>query len=350
MVRINAGSLLNAAFVLLLLCSSCCNKAELSYTLDSFKTGKLEKVRTYDCAAFGIDNPASLKVHPSGRLLLLERGAAAQLKIINLSDGTVSGLLSRGRGPGEAVTPWDLSVTANGEVWVSDIATRKLISFTCSDDGAFSYCVERKFQNQFMRALPFGDKETLMLASSSSGDRMYVADADGVAVDTVGSFPYSTVLDKSVLCNSVFQSDLAATQDGEEVIVCCKSFNVIDIYNSDFTGCRRLTGPETMAVGVKARETPMGVMYAQKPFVKIFDGISAGSEEFMVAYVGAYTDEEVLASGGASRLLLFEKGGSPSEVFEVPVPFSSFDVDWSNGKVYLVTYEDSPKIEVYGFR
>ncbi len=295
-------------------------------------------------------NPATLKVHPSGLLLLLERGAPAQLKVINLSDGTVSGLLSRGRGPGEAVTPWDLSVTAEGEVWVSDIATQKLISFTRSDDGVFSYCGERKFQNQFMRALPFGDKATLMLASSSSGERMYVADADGVAVDTVGSFPYSSVLDKSVLCNSVFQSDIVATQDGEEVIVCCKSFNIIDIYNSDFAGCRRLTGPETIEVGVKARETPMGVMYAQRPFVKIFDGVSAGSGEFMVAYVGAYTDEEVRASDGASRLLLFRKGGSPSEIFDVPVAFSSFDVDWSNGEVYLVTSEDSPRIEVYGFR
>lgn len=206
--------------------------AELSYSEDSFKEGRLEKLRTYDCEPLGVLNPAVVKHHPSGAILLLERGVKSQLKVINPVDGSVESLLPTGRGPGEAVTPWDLSVDAAGTLWVSDLATRKLISFAIGSDGSFRFDGERKLQSQFMRAMPFRDEETLILASSSSGNRMCVLDAAGAAVDTVGSFPYSDLLDKSVLRNSVFQSDLAVAHDGG-VIVCCKSFNVIDVYAPD---------------------------------------------------------------------------------------------------------------------
>lgn len=250
--------LLCSAFALLLSCSGG-GRAELSYSEDSFKEGRLEKLRTYDCEPLGVLNPAVVKHHPSGAILLLERGVKSQLKVLDSVDGSVESLLPTGRGPGEAVTPWDLSVDAAGTLWVSDLATRKLISFAIGSDGSFRFDGERKLQSQFMRAIPFRDEETLILASSSSGNRMCVLDAAGAAVDTVGSFPYSDLLDKSVLRNSVFQSDLAVAHDGG-VIVCCKSFNVIDVYAPDLSECRRLVGPEPIDVGVVARETPMGMI------------------------------------------------------------------------------------------
>lgn len=339
--------LLCSAFALLLSCSGG-GRAELSYSEDSFKEGRLEKLRTYDCEPLGVLNPAVVKHHPSGAILLLERGVKSQLKVIDPVDGSVESLLPTGRGPGEAVTPWDLSVDAAGTLWVSDLATRKLISFAIGSDGSFRFDGERKLQSQFMRAMPFRDEETLILASSSSGNRMCVLDAAGAAVDTVGSFPYSDLLDKSVLRNSMFQSDLAVAHDGG-VIVCCKSFNVIDVYAPDLLECRRLVGPEPIDVGVVARETPMGMMYAQKPFVKVFDGVAAGTGEFMVGYVGAYTEGSVAASEGAVKLLLFDRKGRPSKVFETPGPFRSFDVDWQNRNVYILTSDEAARVEVYGF-
>ena len=347
MVRLKNLLSLGAAFALALSCSDREN-GELSYSLDSFAKGSLEKVGDFDCESLGILNPAVVKYHPSGNIILLERGVESQLKVINLSEKTVEGLLPRGRGPGEAVTPWDLSVDTDGTLWVSDMSTQKLVSFSMGDDGSFFFSGERKLQSQFMRAMPFGDEKSLIMSSSSSGNRMCLMDAAGIAVDTVGTFPYSDVLDKSVLRNSVFQSDISVAHDGE-VIVCCKSFNVIDVYEPDLSGCRRLVGPEPIDVGVVARETPMGVMYVQKPFVKVFDGVAAGRGEFMVGYVGAYTENSLETSTGAVKLLMFDIKGRPSVLFEPSGPFRSFDVDWKNKKVYILTSGETARVEVCSF-
>ena len=89
--------LLCSAFALLLSCSGG-GRAELSYSEDSFKEGRLEKLRTYDCEPLGVLNPAVVKHHPSGAILLLERGVKSQLKVINPVDGSVESLLPTGRG------------------------------------------------------------------------------------------------------------------------------------------------------------------------------------------------------------------------------------------------------------
>ena len=336
-----------ATFALVLSCSDS-ERAELSYSLDSFAKGSMEKVDEFDCEPCGILNPSVVRYHPSGNIILLERGVKSQLKVVDLSEKTAEGILPRGRGPGEAVTPWDLSVDTDGTLWVSDVSTQKLVSFSMGDDGSFRFVGERKLKSQVMRAIPFKNKNTLILSSSSSGNRMCLLDAAGTVVDTVGTFPYSDVLDRSVLRNSVFQSDISVAHDGE-VIVCCKSFNIIDVYDPEMSECRRLVGPEPIDVGVVVRETPIGVMYVQKPFVKVFDGVAAGRGEFMVGYVGAYAEGAPETSDGAVKLLLFDIEGRPSMLFETPRPFRSFDVDWKNRKVYILTSGESSRVEVYSF-
>ena len=133
--------LLCSAFALLLSCSGD-GRAELSYSEDSFKEGRLEKLRTYDCEPLGVLNPAVVKHHPSGAILLLERGVKSQLKVLDSVDGSVESLLPTGRGPGEAVTPWDLSVDAAGlcgcQIWLhgnsslSPLAVMALFALTGS--------------------------------------------------------------------------------------------------------------------------------------------------------------------------------------------------------------------------
>ena len=55
------------------------------------------------------------------------------------------------------------------------------------------------------------------------------------------------------------------------------------------------------------------------------------------------------ASEGAAKLLLFDRKGRPSKVFETPGPFRSFDVDWQNRNVYILTSDEAARVEVYGF-
>ena len=97
------------------------------------------------------------------------------------------------------------------------------------------------------------------------------------------------------------------------------------------------------------RETPIGVMYVQKPFIKVFDGVAAGCGKFMVGYVGAYAEDSPDTSEGAVKLMLFDTEGHPSALFETSRPFRSFDVDWQNRKVYILTSGETSSVEVYSF-
>jgi hypothetical protein len=346
MVKLRSISILCVWSAVSLLLASCASESgSLSYTLDSFQAGNLVEKSTIECETLGIMNPAALRLLDSGDLVLLDRKAPKQLKIIG-KDGTLSvELMSRGRGPGEAVTPWDLA-SRGSYVWVSDISARKLLRFSRSD-GGFSYADEIRLSDQFMRALPFRDSLVLTVASSSSKNRMCLIGPSGAAVDTVGTFPYSESIRNDCLNNSIFQSDIAVSPDCGKVVVTCKSFNVIDVYDADFQGSRRLMGPRNIEVGVESKDLPIGVVFSQNPFMRIFEGVSAGDKYFMVGYVGAYDADEVNSEKAISALLCFDYKGRPVRLYNLPVQARSFDVDWKNNRVYCLTSQDSPEILTY---
>lgn len=68
-----------------------------------------------------------------------------------------------------------------------------------------------------------------------------------------------------------------------------------------------------------------------------------------MGYVGAYAEDATETSDGAVKLLLFDIEVRPSMLFETPRPFRSFDVDWQDRKVPILTSGENSRVEVYSF-
>ena len=316
--------------------------SDFSFTHSNFH----EKVAlTGEDMSIGISQPCDVKYHPAGYLIFSDQSGGRLLKVVELSSGCTQTLLSRGRAADEVLSVKDIAVTYNG-FWVSSPQDRKLVRYLF--DPAERVFVQKEVVQagaQFLRAIPFREGMFLLEASASSCQRFLIANARGVIVDTLGTFPK---LNSGPANNAVFQSAIAVGPDKESFVAAYASVDVIDIYDAA-NQLHRMIGPDQESFEIRTRNTPLGTQYSVFPKKNAYSGTSFTSSSIFVGRIGVSLREDEDYLRGISSILQFSPAGRPERELSLSQELVSFDVDEKGGCLYGVSNDPEPVVYVFRY-
>lgn len=329
--------------------ASCTQKQETSitvehYSLDSFESVELRNADASMVKVNGLDllSPYRMRYAGEGRLALQDNGhPEGMLTIIDTRRDTVTYHVTKGRGPGEMLTIFQVSVK-DGDIWLSGTQDRKVMRV--SMDGDSTSDTTFIMNNEFMKAVPFGTGSVLALSKAFSGNRLDLRSLSGEILDTAGTFPVLKDSPQTPPDNALFQSEIAVSPDSRHTAVACLSFEYIDIYDKDLNLTHRLSGPEGVPQKAELLSVPIGKIYSQKPDYNIHRCLACNDKEFMVGYIGLeLTDPSQLATQ-ARTILSFDWEGRPLKAYHFESELTYFDIDWENDILYGLVNSDEPYI------
>ena len=339
-----------SALLCILMLSSCTQRQEGDvrtehYTLDDFETVEMKDSDAVPVLVSGLDllMPYRMRHVGNGILALQDNGhPEGMLTIIDTRRDTVTYHVTKGRGPGEMLTIFQVSVK-DGDIWLSGPQDRKVMRITLCDDGSIS---DTTFvmKDDFWSTVPFGTGSVLALSKAFSGNRLDLRSLSGEILDTAGTFPVLKDSPQTPPDNALFQSEIAVSPDSRHTAVACLSFEYIDIYDKDLNLTHRLSGPEGVPQKAELLSVPIGKIYSQKPDYNIHRCLACNDKEFMVGYIGLeLTDPSQLATQ-ARTILSFDWEGRPLKAYHFESELTYFDIDWENDILYGLVNSDEPYI------
>ena len=338
-----------SALLCILMLSSCTQKQEGDvrtehYTLDDFETVEMKDSDAVPVLVSGLDllMPYRMRYAGEGRLALQDNGhPEGMLTIIDTRRDTVTYHVTKGRGPGEMLTIFQVSVK-DGDIWLSGTQDRKVMRVSMDGDSTSDTTFIMK--NEFMKAVPFSGESLLALSKPFTGRRLDLMTLSGEIYDSVTVFPVLKDSPQTPPDNALFQSEIAVSPDSRHTAVACLSFEYIDIYDKDLNLTHRLSGPEGVPQKAELLSVPIGKIYSQKPDYNIHRCLACNDKEFMVGYIGLeLTDPSQLATQ-ARTILSFDWEGRPLKAYHFESELTYFDIDWENDILYGLVNSDEPYI------
>ena len=289
-----------------------------------------------------LGSPVAIVSYDENHVLVVDRRAKAVLTLYDLRTGEKVDSLLRGRGPGECMNAFTVTV-AQGKVYVDDLAWGGKVVVTSPKKGrVLALDHEVKIDGQYLRMIysqPRGFIGTPLLEG-----RFEIIDDNGIPQETFGSFP-KLKGDNSLVSNSNAQSRMAVSPDGRYLCSSYLGIDCIEIYSKNFRSLKRLWGPGSITPSVMVKGDGQARMTVLDPARRVFSALSASNDTFIVGYVGDMTGRS-FSSAGILHLLLFDWEGNLLRQIDLPEEVSSFDIDWQSGKVVAISKDDEPKILV----
>ena len=322
--------------------SSFCQKkpALTKFSLDDSKRVGMSAFTKLKGVELG--SPVAIVSYDENHVLVVDRRAKAVLTLYDLRTGEKVDSIMRGRGPGECMNAFTVTV-AQGKVYVDDISWGGKVVVTSPKKGrVLALDHEVKINGQYLRMIysqPRGFIGTPLLEG-----RFEIIDDNGIPQETFGSFP-KLKGDNSLVSNSNAQSRMAVSPDGRYLCSSYLGIDCIEIYSKNFRSLKRLWGPGSITPSVMVKGDGQARMTVLDPARRVFSALSASNDTFIVGYVGDMTGRS-FSSAGILHLLLFDWEGNLLRQFDLPEEVSSFDIDWQSGKVVAISKDDEPKILV----
>lgn len=314
------------------------------YTLDDFETVEMKDSDAVAVNVPGLDllRPYRMKYAGEGRLVLQDDAhPEGMLTIVDTRQDTVMYHVSKGRGPGEMLSIFQMSVK-DGDIWLSGTQDRKVMRV--SIDAGIVSDTTFIMKDEFMKAVPFGEESVLALSSPFSGRRLDLMTLSGETCDSVKVFPVLKDSPDTPADNALFQSEIAVSPDSRHTAVACLSFEYIDIYDGKLKLTHRLSGPEAVAQKAELISVPIGKIYRQKPNYKIHNCLVCNDKGFMVGYIGLELTDPSQLAAQARTILSFDWNGKPGKAYHFESELTCFDIDRENNILYGLVAADEPYI------
>lgn len=310
------------------------------FTLDEFATKTLIPEIN---KAISLSNPSRITLCKNHSVIIAEKKSPIALRLIDLESGDCCDSVVRGRGPGECLSSWDITIVED-KVFVYDILGQKIVVFSLENDNRLFFENEIEIKEPYLRIIPSPTGGFVALPHFK-GRIVYLSD-EGIPRDTVGSFPLISG-DKRAVNNSAAQSQIAFSTDGNHFCSSYLLMNYIEIYSGNEMSIR-LWGPKQLNPSVKISEVSGGTMYLLEPTTKVFSGLSGSETGFIVGYVGKSFNNQG-DFNNIQELLLFDWEGNPLRRYILPINIIAFDVDWKENKIMTITSDSNPLIVSFHF-
>jgi len=299
-----------------------------------------------------LEYPRSIRFHPDSFLIIEETNAQNLIKIIDLKDGSVQELITQGRGPGEMLVPWGISLFGE-DLYAFCAQLKRVIILTPDRNRKFEIIKELSIQEtQTDRFYPLNTNLYICLDGNYDSDkRLIYLDNEGRIISKTGDFPEFVNPTEAIANNEIFSSSIAGRPDGEKFVLACRKTDIIEIYNTRKGLEKRLHGPIGIELTIHAQKVGPGFMIRTDPHYSTFRETIAGEDEFWVGFLGyKFEKGKQPPSAGAYHKIIycFDWNGNPLRRILFRFPVISFDVDWDNKVLYTITWErEDPEIIYY---
>ena len=280
--------------------------------------------------------PGGVTFYDDSHILITDRRAKAAISLVDINTGKVVDSLLRGRGPGESLSPW--TVTVSDDIIYIDDSQRggKLLVLRPKGGKLLALDHEIKINGNYLRIIPNPSGGFISLPYTEA--RFEILDANGISCGYGGSFPRIKG-DNSLVSNTSAQSMIAMSPDGKHLCSSYLMMNYLEIYSNSLKSLIRLWGPDKIVPQVKTSD----VTSFLEPKTKVYSSISASNGGFAVGYIGKL-EERDFAKAGTKYLLIFDWEGHCLKVFELPVEISYFDINWRTNRLIVITKEADPSV------
>lgn len=329
---------------------------ELSFDCDSFdhKVVSRNEAEVFVSDSSLLGRPTAMRIHPDGFLVVIDYVAKQQVVFFDLKDGGAHDLITRGRGPMELITAWDIGIY-DGDVWVSGPQESKMVRLSLDrNTRKFDMAEEIDLSaTPFMRSLPYINSGFLIMSQGSSGRRMEIISDKGESIKEVGSFPDVKMSGDYKPNNFWLQSVLSISPDKNHTAVCYSSIDYIDIYDRKMGLKKRLRGPIGSEPEFFEQKIAAGTRFIQDPSLIVYKYSASNDMGFWVSYVGFERKPGVRPEAGetdAYKIFSFDWSGKPLKCYTFEHPVWCFDVDATGKKMYVSTRHPEtlePEILIY---
>ena len=285
-------------------------------------------------------SPSRIKFYNEKSVMIGEKRSRVILRLFDIETGICKDSITRGRGPGECLSAWDISVDDDGKIIIFDNLASKLLVFKPENDKFFSLVDEIALIGYYTHIIPF--KESGYLALPYQGGRFVKLSSQGIAEDTLGSFPPIKGANNAI--NNISAQSLSSfSPEGDYLCSTFLSMNYIDIYSGGADSLiKRIWGPERIIPSAKIVNVAGGYMYSIKPNKRVFSGLCTYDIGFIVGYERPSMKQQKKV--GFNELLFFDWNGNCYKMIHLPIDIKLFDIDWNHRRLLAITSEEDPRL------
>ncbi len=325
-----------------------CGHSDVSdalFTEDSFKT--IIDIRSGNPVSSDklfLGQPTLIRFHPDSFLVIEEYGTPKLIKILDLKNGKVQELISRGRGPGEMLVSWGVEVI-DRDIYLFCGQLRKVIILSPSADRSFN--IDDEFfieENQTQRLHPLSRDKYICLSSVSNDTRFTLLDGKGKIIKKFGEYPPFLNDNEIKADNDIFFSSIGSTPDGNQFVAICSKTDLFELYDIEKGLLKRFQGPIGLEISVEAQSMGTGYMLKPQPHYTTYHHVIANENEFWTGYIGyrfVKGKEQTLDEQCTKKLFCFDWKGTPQRIVTLEFPVISYDIDWKNRVLYALELQDN---------
>ena len=249
-------------------------------------------------------SPSRIKFYNEKSVMIGEKRSRVILRLFDIETGICKDSITRGRGPGECLSAWDISVVDDGKIIIFDNLASKLLVFKPENDKFFSLVDEIALIGYDTHIIPF--KESGYLALPYQGGRFVKLSSQGIAEDTLGSFPPIKGANNAI--NNISAQSLSSFSPEGDYL--CSTF--------------------------------LSMNYIDKPNKRVFSGLCTSDIGFIVGYERPSMKQQKKV--GFNELLFFDWNGNCYKMIHLPIDIKLFDIDWNHRRLLAITSEEDPRL------
>lgn len=303
------------------------------------------------------DNPdilgivTNIKVLNDSIIAISQHSSQLHVILYNINTGKWQTAIKKGEGPKEMLNVTSLSSDKDGQLWMSSLMDRKIMTAKWNDTGVDGIAdFKMRSSYDLLRGISDGQDGIIGLPASERNLRIIHLNPDGIPIDSLSKFP-NTVLPDSISPNNfIFQADLAYCSQNKKLAIANKSWNMIEIFSMSDDNHISLKAPIKDDIKIVRYNRRNGVSYNPDPLWFIFSQLSACEQSFMVGYVGVKPEQAEDFDRQISQLLEFDWYGKPLKRYLLNSEALAFDVDFKNNTIYTVEYNPDPILVKYDLK
>lgn len=207
-----------------------------------------------------------------------------------------------------------------------------------------------RINTRFLREpLVLGENKIIDLRSNYRNEPVALLNSynmKGEPISFQGQFPASASDFDEYQLTDVFTGGLNLSEDGSKLIFAYYNTDYIDLYDTSNNLKKRIQGPDLFEPEYTSKSVGKFTMTIPKKDARFaYNSLARMNEnEIFILYNGkeAKTNEYHV-----NKLFKFDGSLTPDVLYELNVPIFSFDIDWTNRKLYGLTHKNKNKIFVF---
>lgn len=290
----------------------------------------------------------NVKVLDDSIIAISQHSRQLHVILYNINTGEWQTAIKKGEGPTDMLNVTSLSSDNDGQLWMSGLMDRKIMTAKWNNmggDGVGEFRMKSPYD--LLRGVSDGEGGVIGLPTSISGLRMIHLDNNGVITDSLSQFPETILPDSITPDNLIFQADLAFCPQKRKLAIANRSWNLIEIISLNDHDYISLKAPIGDDIKILKSNRGNGISYNPSPLWFMFSHVSTCEQSFIVGYIGVKVEKDEDFDRQISQLLEFDWDGKPLNQYLLNSEALAFDVDFKNHIIYTVENNPDPILMKY---